>query len=1049
MMRHTSSVLSKSLLAGAALGVLALGRAVDAAAQTGSIRGQVTNAETRERVRGVRVMVVGTNVQAATNDEGTYVITRAPVGEHVLRAMIIGFAPQTQAATVQAGGTAVVDFALSASAIRLEEVVVNAVTGREQRERELGTNVSSIDVQALNPAQVTSVSDVLSGRTEGVFLQDINGTSGTSQRIRIRGANSLSLSNEPLVYIDGVRMQSVNAISIGVGGQDASRLNDLNPNDIESIEVVKGPAAAATYGTAAANGVLLIATKRGRPGAAEWNFYTETGSIKDITDYPPNYMAYQVNGDPTASFYYPSTRDWNGDRIISDGSVLPSELIGAFNTVDYAYCPNRSAAAGSCRQDRVAIFNTLRDARTTPFSTGERQRYGVNVRGGTERVTYYVSGELEDETGVIAYNQRDKVTVRANLNAALNDRFDLDVSTAFNTLRNSFPNNDNSIFSPILNGLLGEGYFLPDSVKRADELAGVNRRNYGFAFNQFDNGNFVTNDDAERVILSANARYRPLSWLALNATGGVDLADGHTFVTLQPGLLPISESFEGGFRESDRANRFSYTFNSGATASFRPFQDIVSTTTIGWSFNEERLERSECFGAFLVQGTSSCGTTSSLFEVDEDFESVKTVGGSISTEVGWRERVFFSAALRGDDNSAFGADFGFVTYPSVMASWVIGEEDWFPRGRVLSALRLRAAYGESGLRPNFRDAETLYDAVTVARGGGDVSGITVSTTGNVDLKPEKSREIEMGFDAALFNNRVGIDFTYFDKRSRNALVSRRLPGSFGVDDERFENLGEIKNAGTELAVRVNAIDRGKIGLNLSLTLTTLDNEVIEIGENVEDIIFNRGLQRHKKGFPAGAFFQRPVTWNDANRNGKLTNAEVRLGTEDVFIGPPLPTWQTSLGANLRLFDWLTVSTLFEFRGGNYQGNDSEAFRCGFRSTRGCLAVGNPNASLEEQATYIADRFLGSSFGYVEKADFGKWREASVTFQAPRSLIARVPRLEGLSLTLAGRNLATWTQYSGLDPETVEAGGDANFSQSEFNTQPPVRMLLVRLNYTLR
>jgi TonB-linked SusC/RagA family outer membrane protein len=1025
--------------------VLALCAVADATAQTGSVRGRVTNAQNGEPIRDARVGVLGTNIQVATNLDGNYVIGRAPAGERAIRVTVIGFTQQSKPVSIVAGEVAVADFALAASAITIDAVLVHGITGREQRERELGTNSGNIDMRDINPAQVTSIADVLSGRTEGVILQDINGTTGTSQRIRIRGANSLSLSNEPLVYIDGVRMETASALSIGVGGQEASRLNDINPNDIESIEVVKGPAAAALYGTAGANGVLLITTKRGRAGPAEWSFYTETGSLKDITDYPTNYMSYQVNGSPTASFFHPSTQDWDGD-----GTVETGEVAGAFNTIDYAFCSNRAAAAGTCRQDGTATFNTLRDPRTTPFASSGRQRYGANVRGGTAAVTYFVSGELEKEDGVIFYNQRDKVSVRANLNAALNDRLDLAVSTQFNTVRNSFPNNDNSIFSPILNGLLGEAYFIPESVKRPTELPGVNRRNYGFGFNQFDNGNFVTNDNAERAIISANVQYRPLNWLALSASGGVDLTDGHTFVTLQPSLLPIAESFEFGFRESDRANRFAYTFNSSATASFRPFQDIVSTTTVGWTFNEERLERTECFGAFIVQGTASCGTTVRLFEVDEDFSSVRTIGGYVSTEVGWRERVFFSAALRGDDNSAFGIDFGgVVTYPSAMASWVIGEEEWFPRVGFLSALRLRAAYGESGLRPGFRDAETLYSAVAVARGGADAAGVTVNTTGNVDLKPEKSREIELGFDAALFDNRVSLDFTYFDKRSRDALISRRLPPSYGVADSRFENLGEIKNAGTELALKVSALNQPRVGLDLHVTLTTLDNEVVEIGKGIQPIILNRGLQRHTQGRPAGSFFQRPVTWVDADSNGLLTNSEVTLGPDEVYIGPALPTWQTSLGANLRVSDWLTVSGLVELRGGNYQGNDSEAFRCGFRSTRGCAAVGNPDASLKEQAAYIADRFLGSAYLYVEKANFAKWRELSVTLQAPKTLIARVPRLQGLSLTLAGRNLATWTSYSGLDPETVEGGGDANFSQSEFNTQPPVRFLLVRLSYNFR
>ncbi|MCH8936518.1 MAG: hypothetical protein IIB90_12390, partial [Gemmatimonadetes bacterium] len=262
-----------------------------------------------------------------------------------------------------------------------------------------------------------------------------------------------------------------------------------------------------------------------------------------------------------------------------------------------------------------------------------------------------------------------------------------------------------------------------------------------------------------------------------------------------------------------------------------------------------------------------------------------------------------------------------------------------------------------------------------------------------------------------------------------------------------------------ISANVAAIDTRDFGLNLHVAVTTLKNRVISIGEDVEDIVFNRGLQRHREGFSAGSFFQAPVTWADADGNGLLeisncaatpvlgANCEVVIGDSVEFIGPVLPTYQIAFGGGLRVSRWLSVSTLFEARGGNFQGNDSEAFRCGFRSTRGCPAVGDPNASLEDQAAHIADRFIGSAAGFVESADFVKWRELSITLRAPAGLARSLGAINGLSLTLAGRNLATWTSYPGLDPEVVEGGGNVNFSQSEFNTQPPVRFLMARLNYT--
>ena len=525
----------------------------------------------------------------------------------------------------------------------------------------------------------------------------------------------------------------------------------------------------------------------------------------------------------------------------------------------------------------------------------------------------------------------------------------------------------------------------------------------------------------------------------------MDFISGHTYETVQPGILPISTTWRSGFRASDRKSDYTYTFNSSGVATFAPMDNVFSTTTAGVSYNRSLLERTECYGASLVQGTGSCGTTATNLSIDEDFSEVRQVGAYVSTEIAWRDRVFIAAAIRGDDNSTFGIDYGFITYPSASISWVVGEEAWFPELSFLSSFRVRSAWGTSGLRPNFRNAITLFNPTTVATNAGDAPGITVSTTGNQELTPERSTEYEIGFDAALFNERVGLDFTYFNKKSTDALISRRLPPSYGVAASRFENLGEIQNQGTETSINLAVLQGQDVGFDIYASLTTLSNKVLQIGEGVEDITINRGLQRHREGFEAGAFFQEPITWNDADGNGKLTNDEVTVGDTVEYIGGALPTYQASIGGSLDLFGFVKISTLFEARGGNYQGDFSENFRCGFRSTRGCSAVGNPDASLAVQAAYIGDRFMGSDYGYIHKADFIKWRELSVTLTPTESMVGALPSLAGMSLTMAGRNLATFTDYPGLDPETVESS-TSNFNQSEFNTQPPVRYLMIRLNY---
>lgn len=1020
----------------------------------GTVTGRVTGSETGAPLSGVQIVVQGTTLGTLTGQNGEYRLTGVPVGRQTIDASVVNRQSANRAVVVAEGQTVVANFVLEPSALELEGLVVNAVTGRTERKREVGANVASIEVADINKGPITKVADVLTGRTAGVNLQGVAGTTGTSQRIRIRGANSLSLSNEPLIYVDGVLFNNSKGGPIGVGGQDFSRLNDLNSEDIASIEILKGPAASALYGTAAANGVLLITTKKGRAGSAQWRAYTELGTLEENTDFPSQFLTFQVN-DPNAELLTPS------GRLNVGTSTQFRNRTGPF-----VPCPNLDAAAGLCRQDRTESFNLLEDSRTSPFQTGDRRKFGLNVSGGNESVTYYLSADKEDEEGIIFFNTLDKANFRANLSARVGGKANVQVTAGYTDSRVALNANDNNIFSPLINGLLGTPVFIPGQ----DTLGAPRARpGLGFGFSLRDISEIVTFQDVDRFIGGVNATYTPLSWLSANGNVGLDFFSRHDFRTLQPGRLPIAASFTPGQRFSQVGNNYQYTANGSATATFDPTSNIVSTSTLGLSYNRNLFEATNCFGVGIVEGTRSCGATSSQFSVNESFSEIITIGGFFQQQLAFNDRIFVAASVRGDDNSAFGRNFGFIYYPSANISWVLSEEPFFPSAAgFLSNLRLRAGYGESGLRPDFRDAETLFAPVSVTVGGQELSAVTLNSTGNDELKPERSREFEAGFDTGLFDDRVSAEFTYYNKRSEDALISRRLPPSFGLTGSVLDNLGRIRNSGLELTVNTLVLDRNWSKLNLRFNATTLSNEIEALGEGVEPIIFGfSGSQRHQEGFPAGSFFQTPIKFNDANNDGKLTRGEVSVDStrftqvrnadgdlETIpfeYLGPALPTNTQSISGELTLFRWIGISTLFERRAGNKQYNFTESFRCttGFnRVTQGaCSGVSNPNATLEEQAAFIAQRFLGSGALYVEDADFIKWRELAVRLGTPTFLSRKFPTLEGASLTLSGRNLATWTDYSGLDPEINTGGGGANFGQSEFNTQPPVRYFTARLDFS--
>jgi TonB-dependent starch-binding outer membrane protein SusC len=1021
---------------------------------TGVVTGVVIDGATRQPLSGAQVTVVGTTVGNVTDPQGRYLLRNVPVGQQVIRLVLIGYSGDDVPVTVVAGQTVVADVTARVSAVALDEVVVSAITGRAERKRELGTNTARIDFREIERAPITRMADVLVGRAAGVQMQIVSGSVGTSQRIRIRGANSISLSNEPLIFVDGIAFSN-NKGGFGVGGADYSRLNDINSEDIANIEILKGPAASALYGTAAANGVVLITTKRGQAGTARWRAYVETGTSEDRSPYPMNYMAVQANA--------------TGDMFTGTGTL---------NRTAYRFCPNEDAARGICRQDQVVAMNPFATSQLTPFVKGDRQQFGMSVSGGTDVVTYFVSGDFSDEQGVVSFNTQDRMALRTNMNARARANLALGISASYTRTKLALNQNDNNIFSPLINGLLASPW-IPTAEQRLNSSPG-SRPGTGFGYYMSDIENLLSLQTVDRYIVGGNSSWQPIPWLSLNANVGLDYFGRFDQQTLQPGRLPIAATYTPGFREGQRANNYVWTLGGAAVATRDLMSELRSTTTLGAGFSREQFESVYCYGVGIVEGTRSCTATSSLFSVSEGYSQIRTVGAYLSEQLAWRDRVFVAGSIRGDDNSAFGQDFGFIYYPGASLSWVVSEEPFFPQVGFLSSLRLRTAYGRSGQRPNFRDAITLLGPVSATVGNQELSAVRLSSVGNPELKPERTTEYEMGFDAAFLNERVSVEFGYFNKKSYDALVARPLPPSYGLHGDGgggliWDNLGSIKNWGTELGVSARVLQTPRVALDMRLSATTLDNRIEDLGENIQPITLNRGsVQMHKQGFPTGAFHGRRYEIKDPHVQRLLTRDDVILVDVDsvTFLGRQLPTNTQALSGELSLFrNLITISGLFERRAGMYMLNDTERFRCTTGYSRGnagtsqgmgqCDGVANPAASLEEQARFIAMRLgavdptspnpanprrVTSLTGYLEKADFIKWRELSVRLNAPEQLAQLSPLLRGASFTVSGRNLATWTDYTGLDPEINESGGSSNFNQGEFNTQPPLRYFTFRLNF---
>ncbi len=985
-----------AVLAAALLAVLpSAGRAQQ---PTGAVAGRVTDKATGQPMVSVQVTISPSTRGALTDREGRYRIENVATGLVEIRGRFIGYAIGVQTVTVLAGETATVDFALTPSPIGLEAVVVTA-SGAEQRVREQGNAVSVIDAaKTTEVAAPTNLADLLNSRAPNVTVLPSGGTSGTGSRLRIRGSSSLSLSNEPIIVVDGIRVETGAASnSIGVGGQSPSRLNDINVDEIETIEVVKGPSAGALYGTDAANGVIQIRTKRGRPGPTRWTAYAEGGSLSDITAWPANFTS--VSNRPVGQ---------------PPGPGVSCTLTSA------------AATTNPCVIDTVRSFNPLET--NTPFRQGLRQQYGVSASGGSEQTTFFLSGDFEREKGIYTINDLRRVALRANVSNQVSRLLDIQASTGYTSSQLQLPQNDNNALGIVSSGLLG----------RADTI----NQGYGFLRpSQVDN--IFVAQRVERYSGSIQATFHPWGFLALRGIVGTDVTNRFDEATTPPGKVPFNVTTFEGTRNSNRTQIFNHTVNFSATATHRFTADVTSNTTASLQYFKNLFAQTLASGRKLVGGTTTLNGVV-VPTVGESIDEFITLGGYVEEQIAIRDRLFLTAAVRGDDNSAFGASFDFITYPKFGASWVINEEPFFPQISFLNSLRLRAAYGRSGRQPGPNDALTFFSPVAVATNNTDAPAITVGGLGDASLKPERTREYEVGLDADLLSSRVHFEFTFYDKNSKDALIARRLAPSLGVSDTRFENLGEVSNKGVELVLTAQVISRPNFGWNVSASAWGNRNRLVELGPGITPIIFGLGgaSQRHEEGYPLGGYWGVPYTFRDADGDRLIDASEVIPGAASVFQGTPFPTHGGTISTEVNLLRHFRVYGLLDGRFGNKLDNSTEGFRCGFGICRGRR---DPTASHAQQAAAIANVFYGLETGFFEDAGFVKLREVSLTYIAPAQWASRIGA-NALSFTLTGRNLATWTDYTGVDPE-LNTSGQTNFNTADFLTQPPVRYFIARVNVT--
>jgi TonB-linked SusC/RagA family outer membrane protein len=997
-----------------------------ALAQSGRITGRITDANSGAPVGAARVFIAGTAAVTQSGDDGRYTLRGVQAGTVEVTVTRLGY--EAKKTSVAASGEATtLDLTLSQVTYSLAEVVTT-VTG-QQRKVELGNTISTISVgEKLAETPVRDLGQLLNGRAAGVQVTSA-GATGTGSRIRIRGQASFGLSNEPLVYVDGVRIISnTGSSSLGVGGSSPSRLNDINPEEIENIEIIKGPSAATLYGTEAANGVINITTKKGKAGKTVWNFYSENGTLYDPNTYPLLYYGWGTLANGTSG----------------------------------ARCVLTSVPSGACRMDSVTTVNVLNEDRTTVLSTGLRQQYGAQLSGGTERVQFFGSGEWEDELGnykmsqieidrlkkergvsslpdeQIYPNKLNRISLRTNLNAAITPKADLQVSSGFITSDQRLPQNEdngNGLMVAALGGLGRRD--LTDS--RGIPLNGYRSWPMGDVFSR------TTTQGINRFVNSFATQYRPASWLNARTTVGVDITSrvDEAINLFDQGTYQFPA--RSGQINNQRTELHQYTVDAGLSANKALWGGWTSKTSVGLQYFRNYFGRTGASGETLPPGGRTLSLTSAARIPSQATDETITLGTYLEAAFAWNERLFLTGAIRADDNSAFGDQFNIVLYPKFSASWVASEESFFPKWNWLQTFRLRTTYGASGQQPGTTDALRFYSGVgTTLTGQVEAPGVSLGALGNADLKPEYSYELEGGFDANMLNGKLNLELSYYRKQTRDAIIDRQVAPSLGFGvSTRFENIGSVRNQGLEILLNSRLLDRSWAGIDVTITGSTNENTLLKLGTGVSPIFTgNRNTQYNVPGYPLFGMWGRPMKFADANNDGVIVGSEITYDTLS-YVGPSFPTKEFAISPTIELLKRkLRINTQFDYKGGMRKLNNTLRHQC--QGGQACRGLYDKTAPLERQAAAVAAN-VNVFTNFYEEGDFTRFRELSVAYQLPDTW-ARKVRAARLSLIGSGRNLAVWTNYTGVDPEATVGNSDTRGNEEFFST-PPLRAFNFRVALT--
>ena len=1001
-------------------------------AQSRQVTGKVLD-ENGVPVSGASISVKGGNTSTLSGVDGGFSIN-APANA-TLVVSFIGYNPAEVAASASP-----LTVRLSQGDGRLSEVVV--VGYGQTAKRELTSSVTRVKGSEVANVPVPNFNQALQGRAAGVFVESNNGKVGEGVKVRIRGQGSINASNSPLYVVDG--------IPINTGSLSGNALADLNFNDVESFEVLKDAAATAIYGSRGANGVVLITTKKGRSGQPRFIVGMQYGSNKptnkrgflNAAEYLELYREAAIN---TAVYHYNRAGNWRG--YASEQAAI-NDMI--------TYVEGRfTRYSGHSDWSKVETNTNWEDLAFQDANVGS---VDVSASGGNERTRYYVSGSYNSQDGILFGNNFDRISGRINLDQQLSNRFKMGLNLSVARTNAQRVAEDNEFFTPmqivalapitpvrdqqgVLYNTPTTTYYNPLNELESSEYKSYSYRNIGAVFGQFDFNRS----------------------LFLRTEFGIDLNNQNDEEFY--GSTSVLGRSTNGFGRSTWLRNVRYTTNTYANFK-KTFSDVHSIdATLGFAYEKGSTRTSSVQGEqfpsddlrTLATAGKITGGSSSLAE-----SAIESYFARIN--YAFRGKYLLGASGRYDGSSVFGIDKRYGFFPSVSAGWVISEEDFLKGGNTLSFLKLRASYGQLGNSLGFGNY-----AAQPAFVAGRYSGISVlvpGRLGNANLTWETSNQFDAGIEFGFFRNRLTAEIDFYDKRSaqnnRGFIFNLPIPFTSGYGSY-ITNLGEIQNTGIEFSLNSTNIAGRDFRWSTSFNFAYNKNKVLKIDGDQATLSFNDGRYMNALivGQPIGVHYgpryagvdpqngdplyyeqDGKTTTNDYNAAGAFVvgdpNAKYFGGLTNTFSYKGIELSVLLQG----VFDYDIVNGAGGFMSSAADWFDNQTRDQMKRWQKPNDVTNVPQARLNRFGDFASP---GISTQYMEDGSYVRLKNVTLAYNLPNSVLSKL-RLSSARIYFTGVNLATFTNYTGWDPEVNTDYRAGNINQGgDFYAAPQIKSIVFGLN----